>query len=97
MPLFDLSAIPQLERLCDEMTQIRLNTFRIAVALERLIAIPEQPPIKRAGLEALGTYGEQEQPESPEEMRERLTAMGMTDLDVERLIVDRIFGKEGEA
>lgn len=95
MPLFDLTALPHLERAVNELTKLRIAAERIAAALEAMVAIPEQPEIKRAGLEALGTYGEQE-PESPEQLRERLVAMGVTDLEVEQMIVDRIFGK-GEA
>ena len=98
MPLFDLADLRRIDRMGDvagELTRLRIAAERIAAALEKAITIPEQPEIKRAGLEALGTYGEQE-PESPEQLRERLVAMGVTDLEVEQMIVDRIFGK-GEA
>ena len=81
-----------LERLC-------VATERIATTLEIACALPEPPkyPAKPAGKDAVGTYGDfAAEPATEEEMRQKLHAMGLGDADIEDLIVQKMFGADGE-
>jgi hypothetical protein len=99
MALFDLTALPQLERLSGEAEKIRRALDTIAQCLVKLTEVPAGPssPQVPIGPESIGSYAAVVMDaENADDMRERLRAQGLTDPDIERQLVGMIFGEEDD-
>lgn len=95
MSLFDAILQPQVERGVNEATRIADALERIALCLETLTTIPAQPPSKPVTEAALGMYGTAlTEANSPDDLRERLHAAGLSDHEVEEQVVKMMFGDE---
>ena len=101
MALIDLSAIPQLEKLIQEAAGIRFALERIATCLEHALAIPEPPayPEKPLGPEAVGAYAtsiDALEGTDADELRERLRAAGLDNVQIEDELVSFLTGSDSE-
>jgi hypothetical protein len=91
MSLFDLSALPQIERLTDEVRGCRLALETIATVMVKLTEIPEPVlPDKPAGADAVGSYSTHIaslEDEDAEAIRNRLRAASLSDEQIEEQVL----------
>jgi hypothetical protein len=96
--LADLSSLPKLDRIADELTKIRFALESIAASLQRATELPAAPvPDHKIGPKDIGSYGlAAVAPEDADDIRQRFRAMGLDDREVEEKLVSLLAGDENE-
>lgn len=70
---------------------------RIAKALESFVEVPAQEPAekpRKIGVKDIGTYGGMN--ETEESITDRLKRAGASDIDIEKAVMQQMFGKDDE-
>jgi len=97
MPLIDLSALPQLERLIDTLLVCANHLNRIATAMESFVEIPAMPPSEPSKLtpDKIASYGSALlDADTEDDLRERLRKQGFSEEDIDKLALEAMFSED---